>query len=527
MPWRGPETPGEYPTLGWQVIDLIETTCVIPDGDRQGESFVLTDEQARFLLHLYRLDPVSGRYVHSRGGQLVRPQKWGKGPFSAAIIIAEAHPEGPVVPDGWDADGEPVGRPWPTPHIQVTAASEDQTANVWRALQPMVEMSRSLRADIPDTGQTRINLPGGGLIEPVTSAARSRLGARVTFALQDETHSWLAQNGGRALADTQRRNLAGMGGRWLETTNAWDPAEESVAQQTAEGNEPGVHRDDVEPGAGSVRTARDRRRMIRRVYGDSLRTPQRPDGWIDMERIEGEIVTLLARDPAQAERFFLNRKEAGESIAFDARTWDALASDHEPPRGALVVVGVDGARFQDALAMVACEVETGHLWPMGIWERPDDAPPDYEHDREAIDHAMQDAMRRWSVWRAYVDPQHIDALVDRWQGRWTAERIVPWYTARARQIAWAVRNFAEAMGAGQMSHDGDLLLRTHIRQSRRQRLNVRDDKGVAMYTLSKDRQHSPRKIDGAMAAVLAWEARGDAIASGATARKRSRTLQAW
>jgi hypothetical protein len=38
-----------------------------------------------------------------------------------------------------------------------------------------------------------------------------------------------------------------------------------------------------------------------------------------------------------------------------------------------------------------------------------------------------------------------------------------------------------------------------------------------MHTLAKPAQHSPLKIDAAMAAVLAWEARGDARAAGAVA----------
>lgn len=36
-----------------------------------------------------------------------------------------------------------------------------------------------------------------------------------------------------------------------------------------------------------------------------------------------------------------------------------------------------------------------------------------------------------------------------------------------------------------------------------------------MHTLGKDSWRSPRKIDAAMAACLAWEARNDAIAAGA------------
>src|SRR5262245_40053903 len=409
MPWRGPSYPGEFPTLGYDVAALIQERCVIPDGDHAGEPYVLTNEMLRFLLWHYRLDPGSGRFVYSRGSQLVRPQKWGKAPFAAAMVCAEVDPDAPVLPAGWDARGEPVGRPWATPWVQVTASSEDQTDNVWRALLPMIELG-PLAAVLVDTGETRINLPNRGRIEPVTSSAQSRLGQRVTFVVQDQTESWTQRNGGRALADTQRRNVAGMGGRFLESTNAWYPSEESVAQQTSERGEPGVHLDDVEPGAGSVRNKRERRRMLRRVYGDSW--------WIDLDRIDEEVVALLERDPAQAERFFLNRKRAAADTAFDAERWAQLARARQPAPGSTVVVGVDGARFEDALALVAAEVDTGFVWPLAILEKPAGAGDDYEHDFELADAALVDAFERFYVWRVYVDPQWIDPLLDRWRGRW-------------------------------------------------------------------------------------------------------------
>jgi hypothetical protein len=52
------------------------------------------------------------------------------------------------------------------------------------------------------------------------------------------------------------------------------------------------------------------------------------------------------------------------------------------PNRSLVVIGVDGARFVDALGMVATVVEgpeaatalPDHQWPLGIWERPDSRP---------------------------------------------------------------------------------------------------------------------------------------------------------
>lgn len=523
MPWRGPAKPGEFPTLGWSLIDWIEDCCAIPDGDRQGDPYLLTAEMQRFVLRFYRVDPETGRFHYERGGQLVRPQKWGKGPFSSALICAEA--AGPVMFAGWDASGEPVGRSWPTPWIQVTAVSEDQTDNVWRALQPMIELG-DIAAEIPDTGQTRINLPGGGRIEPVTSSAKSRLGQRITFAVQDETHSWTALNGGRRLADNQRRNLAGMGGRWLETTNAWDPAEESVAQMTAESSSPGVYLDDVDPGPGSIRNKRDRRRMFRKVYGDS--------SWVDLDRIEVEAVALIDQgDPGQAERFFANRKRAAEGAAFDAERWAELEAARTVDDGALVVVGVDGARWDDALAIVATEVDTGYQWAVGIWERPVNAADDYEHPEAEVDGALIDLFERYAVWRVYVDPQKIEHLVDRWRGRWNQtddrqkQRVVEWWTNRPKPIGYAVRAYKAAQTAGDLTHDETRTFARHIANARKQPLLVKDEDRRPLYTLCKDRKGSANKIDAAMAGVLSWEARGDAIAAGATATPPVKQMAVW
>lgn len=505
MPWRGPAYPGEFPTLAYEVNDWIVDHCVIPDGDYQGAPFELTDEMLRFLVHHYRVDPVSGRFFHGRGSQLVRPQKWGKGPFSSAIALAEA--AGPVLFDGWDADGEPVGRPWATPWVQITAVSEDQTDNVWRSLQPMVELG-SLKADIPDTGVTRINLPGGGLIEPVTSSGRSRLGQRITCSIQDETHSWYERDGGYKLADNQRRNLAGTGGRFMETTNAWDPTERSVAQRTNE-NPVGVYVDYPTPPAGSVRNKRERRRVMRFVYGDSW--------WVPQDRVDQEVEALLEQgDAAQAERFFLNRAHAGESIAFDSERWAALADPTVVVAdGSLVVLGVDGARYHDAIAVVATEVATGHQWPVGVWERPDNAGDDYEHPFDLIDGAVSETFTRFDVWRAYIDPQYIEWKVDEWQGRWGDRVVVEWRTNRPRQINSAVRNYRAAINAGDLTHDGDSVMARHVGNARRFQMPGRDEEGRPNQSIAKVSPSSRLKIDAAMAGVLSWEARGDAISAGA------------
>lgn len=522
MPWRGPEVPGEFPTLGYEVADWIEARCAIPDREQVGNPFLLTDEQLLFLLHFYRLDPDTGRFVHFRGAQITRPQKWGKGPLAAALVCAEA--QGPVLFDGWDADGNPVGKSWATPLIQVTAVTESQTENIYSALLPMIELG-ALRAEIEDTGLGRINLPGGGKIEPVTAGALSKLGQRVTFVPQDQTESWVRTNQGRKLADNQRRGLAGTGGRWLSTPNAWDPTEESVAQYTAENEHEGVYHDDVEPPEGlSIRNKTERRRALRAVYGDSL-TGKRGGkkgaiaSWLDLDRLDAEIVALLARDPAQGERWFLNRKEADEAKAFNGQHWDEMASSFTIAKKSLVVVGGDGARFVDGLGLVGTNVETGNQWCIGIWEREESAPEDYEHPFAEIDGALSEVFEVCDVWRGYFDPQWIEEWVDAWQGRWGEKRIKRWWTNRPKPVAYAVRNYEQAIASKAFEHDGSADLGRHIKNAVKRPVNVFDEKHRQMHSIGKDKADSPRKMDGAMAAVLSWEARGDAIAAGAKPKK--------
>jgi hypothetical protein len=288
----------------------------------------------------------------------------------------------------------------------------------------MIELG-ALHADIPDTGKTRINLPSGGLIEPVTASAVSRLGQRITFVVQDQTESWTKQNAAAMLADNQRRGLAGMGGRWLETPNAWDPAEELRRAADLRRHEVGVYLDDVDPGPGSVRNKADRRRMLRKVYGDSW--------WVDLDRIDGEIVALLDRDPAQAERWFLNRKLAGEDAAFDPARVGRAHVTTSPP-------GAPDRRrrrrrpLRRRLALVATEVDTGHQWPLGIWERRS-PPDDYEHPSTRST-ARSRGFERFYVWRVYVDPQYIEDWLDTLAGPLGREARPAVADEPARQMAW-------------------------------------------------------------------------------------------
>lgn len=530
MPWRGPEYPGEFPSLGYLVADWIEANCAQPDRHLKGEPFTLSDEQVVHLVWRYRVKPTatvdperpSDPFAYD-GSVLVRSQKWGKGPFSAADICAQA--AGPVLFAGWDANGDPVGMPWPTPLIQVTALSEDQTDNIWTALLPMIELG-DIGADVPDTGETRINLPNGK-IEPTTSSGLSRLGQRVTAVVQDETHAWTKRNGGHRLADTQRRNLAGTGGRWMATTNAWDPSERSVAQIDGEAHLATVYVDYPDPPAGSWANKRDRRKILRHAYKGAP--------WVDLDRIEAECERLAAKgDPGQAERFFGNRIVAAADAAFDLARWNDLAIPGQGiAKGRTVTLGFDGARRRDSTGLVATDVESGHQIVVAAWHRPPQLADDdqWEIPDHEVDDAVAEAFDRWDVWRLYADPPYWETAVDRWTGRFTDKkgkpRVVAWWTNRRRPMAFALRAYRQAMIDGSVTHDGDPTFAQHIGNARKVgQTGMLDDEGHPLWLIAKDRPDSPDKIDLAMAACLSWEARGDAIAAGVADRqpKRSRQL---
>jgi hypothetical protein len=121
----------------------------------------------------------------------------------------------------------------------------------------------------------------------------------------------------------------------------------------------------------------------------------------------------------------------------------------------------------------------------------------------------------------YCDTQWIEHLVSKWQGRWGEKRVLPWYTNRPKQMAFALRAFKAAQTSGDVSHDGDSQLSGHVENAKKKRVSVRDDDGRQLWVITKDAPMSPRKIDAAMAACLSWECRMDAIAAGATVKRRS------
>ena len=495
--WRKPAYAGEYPTLGWGIVDFIETYLRVPAGDGTGQPLKLTDEQVLFICAAHRIHPVSGKWFYRRS-VLRRPKGWGKSPVVGAVALA--HLAGPVVYDGWDAHGDPVGKPHPSPWVQVAATAEDQTDNTWAPVMSMTAESSADELGL-DVGLTRIFLKGRpGRMEPVTAKAPSKEGTPVTFCVMDETHLWTPTNGGQKLAATLRRNVGKTAGLTIETTNAHRPGEGSVAEDSFE---------------AAQRATAD-------VFYDSLEGPQLDDlddlpalmaslqvaygsaSWVDLERIAAEC-TDPATDPVDARRFYLNQLVAADSDAVELALWDAVALPAARlADGDRITIGFDGSEGGDSTALVAMRHDDRCLFVLGVWERPDGVKrADWDVPRLEVRATVCEAFEKYRVARMYCDPPYWQTDIDEWRSMF-GDVVNRWPTYSDTKIVEATARFDTLLRAGELRHTGDPRLRRHVAAAQRQRCRQ------GWRPAKKD----ARKIDLLVAALGAVHAHGDAVANG-------------
>lgn len=522
MPWRGPSEEGEFPTLGYDVGEWIEANCVIPDGYLQGQPYKLTDEMWTFLIHFYRLYPHAAAWpapdsLRYTGGQLRRSQKWGKDPFGAAIIWAEAL--GPTRFDGWNAAGEPVGAPYPTPLIVCLGTSEEQTDNTWRPFVAMGQNGPVGNTSGLDIGLTRCLLPGGGKVEPVTTSAKARLGAPLTFLTMTESHLFTLQGGFRKVAGAVKRNVAGMDGRWLELTNAWDPTEGSEAQVTGDNPDERTYVDTIEP--HRVEDLADDEALyaeLLRQYGDSARER---GGWVNIKgRIFGEARSSKHME-ADRRRFFLNEIVVGQSVFVDPIRWDAMAAEETLRPDERIALGFDGSKKRDATSLIACRLSDGKLFNLRTWQIPDDPEQalQWQVPSVEVDQVVTATFAAYDVVMMFADPYRWQDYLDVWAGKWP-KQVVEFPTNVEQRMDKAIERFTTAFAAGQIAHDADPVLTEHTKNAvlvkgSKKKPRPGEEVDLASHYLKMAKKGTGQLIDAAVAAVLAYAARGQAIEGGA------------
>lgn len=463
--------------------------------------------------------PLLASAFHYRRSVIVGPQKSGKSPWAASVLLFEA--VGPCLFAGWALGGEvyrcadhgcgcdfefnyelgdPMGMPRVKSLVQLLATAETQTANVYEPLQYMIR--NGPLDELLKVREGFVRTPNGGKIEPVSAEARSKLGNPINAAAGDESGLYTTSNKLLRTWQTMRRGLAGMGGRAVEVTNPWDPMESSAAQQAFESRRPDIFRYYRKPPADlSYANKRDRHKIHLYVYADAP--------WVPVESVDAEAAELVETDPTQAERFFGNRLVQGLGSYLTEALWDGGMAEI-PSASRRVTLGFDGSRSSDWTAL-RCETVDGYrftptygpdarptFWNPAQWEG--------RIPRGEVKAAVAQIFDEYDVARMYIDPRHWETQADEWETLYTEDVVVQWPTNKISRMHPALTRYLEDLSEGTTTHDADPTARLHALAARRVA------KPGQQYLLGKPSEN--QKIDILMADVLAHEAAADMRAAG-------------
>jgi hypothetical protein len=507
-------------TLGWEGIHWATKYLRQPDGPNAGDRWQFIESQVRFLLWWYALD-ARGRWKYYHGVRRY-PKGSGKSPFAAVLSLIELL--APIRLDHFDdrVIGGVIGRKVSMPLVQIAATSHDQAnINTMRMVRALVPKGSRILSDYDvEPGKTIFHVPGGGQLMVITSSPTTEEGALTTFGILDQTESFTPSNGGVDLAEVMDRNVGKSGSRLLETSNAWEPGKESVAETTfdawvaqeegrlrgkgkilydARMSPPDVDFDDV----ASIRKA------VEFAYGDAY--------WVDPEDIVENRI-LSPRTPLDvSKRFYLNWPESPEDAWTTQQKWARMADlEFRIDDGDDITMGFDGSRVEDATALIGCHIETGFTFALGIWEPRGTRTIPYDE----IMATVQAVRKRFMVRAFFADVKEWEETTKIAWRELFEESVDVWAVPGGRDpqpVAWDMRSHVgeftaacemvlseiEAVG---FVHDGDGALGRHVTNARRRPNRW----GIS---IGKESPKSERKIDGAVAMIIARHARRLVLAS--------------
>jgi hypothetical protein len=314
----------------------------------------------------------------------------------------------------------------------------------------------------------------------------------------------LPNNGGVEMGRALRRNAAKSRGgesRSFEINNAFQPGEGSVAESTylayKEGSI-GLYYDSLEsPPIADLTNEIEVKAGLVLARGDSL--------WVEPNRLWQEIA-----DPSTPEsvtlRYYLNQVAEAEETWADVTKWRACESVLRIESGDTICLGFDGSIRDDSTALIACRLSDGLIQPLHIWEKPTGPRGfSWQVPRLEVDNAVREAFAEYRVVVMHADPPHWENYVDQWAAEFGEKVVLEFWTMSQKRMASALERFHAAMMSSELLHTGDEILTAHVGNA----VAVERGGGVQI----AKRTHL-QKIDALVSAVLAYEARGDAIKRG-------------
>jgi phage terminase large subunit-like protein len=483
--------------VGW----WIENHLVHGEGDYFGKPFLLERPwQWAMLDALYALLPDgTRRYDEALVGL---PKGQGKTPLAAAVACAEF--AGPVVFDGWNKDGTPRGTARLSPDIPVAAVSYEQADRVFGAARMMIR--HGALGELCDVFDTEILFKDGspGRMYKVPAVAGANDGGFHSFFVADELHEWVGTK--ERVHLILSNNRAKRRGAWqlAITTAGWDMSS-LLGKRYAEAQRA------ADAQGKSLREGLEVSPRALVIWWEAgaewdLEQPKELEAAIrEANPAVGSflpIENVIAQYPKIAthefRRYFLNQFTAAPTQWLPTDLWEAAKRPDVVPDGTAMVLGFDGSYNRDSTALIGCTLEEPRLVTLGIWERPEGVK-EWTVPRGEVLGAIDAALARYEVRMLAADDtfgriwaMDLEAL----QGK--GIEVVEWPTRSQSRIAPAAAQVYGAIKDKRLTQDGDPVLAAHVGHC--------VSKGTRWGLVpTKESPDSPRHIDGAIAAIIAYD----------------------
>lgn len=193
-------------------------------------------------------------------------------------------------------------------------------------------------------------------------------------------------------------------------------------------------------------------------------------------------------------RYRLNQwvGQVGSWIPFGA--WEQRAAPgrivdpYEP-----IVAAFDGSISDDSTALIGCSLD-GHLFEIRTWERDE---PGWRVPRAEVSEAVDRLFRTYRCLELACDPYHWIESIQDWQAKY-GDKVVEWPSNSIPRMAPATDALRSAVMEGRVTHDGSENLARHVGNAVVKSASHGD-------VVVKDRRGSPRKIDAAVCAIIAFD----------------------
>ena len=476
--WLTPVSKSELElSRGVDVADFIDAMCIQTKdtvAGRSGQPIVLRPWQKELLNHIFAVRD-DGRFKH-RTALVGMARKNGKSALSSGIAL-------------WGLFMGEKGS-----EIYSCAADRDQARIVFGDAKKMIEAEPELMSQAK-LYRDAIEIPSmGSVYRVLSSEAFTKEGLSPTLVVYDELHA--APN--RELFDVM---TLGMGARreplLLAITTAGvktdNTGQDSVAyslyqygQKVARGeiDDPSFfmswwesptesnHRDPevwklANPAFGDLNSVEDFESAVKRTPEAEFRT-KRTNAWV-----------------------------SSQTAWLPNNVWESRFIKKEIDKDVPVILGFDGSFSGDASVIVGVTIEeVPHVFLVEAWEKQPEDTDLWRVDSLQVEQSIIKACSEMNVKEIACDPF-------RWQRTMQVLQdaglpIVEWPSTSAARMIPACSKFYDAVVSEKLTNDGNPLLTRHISNAvvKTDRLGPR---------IVKEHRHSVRKIDGAVASIIAFD----------------------